>query len=117
MTPAQHLAMAYPALAGAGTAETTWALSVAQDYRPRCLSEERQNLAQAHYAAYLLMRRAAEMGGGAGEPSGPVVEEREGDLTVKYAEGGSSGGPDNAYASWQALNAICLRGAIITRFG
>jgi hypothetical protein len=117
MTPEQHLAMAYPASAGAGPEATTWALLVAQDYRPRCLSEARQNLAQAHYAAYLLFRRAAESGGGSGEPSGSIVEEREGDLTVKYAEAGGGDGPSSAFASWQALNAICTRGAIITRFG
>jgi hypothetical protein len=119
MTPAEHLAMAYPALAGAPDEVTTWALAVAQDYRPSCLSEERQNLAQAHYAAYLLMVRSENERGVEGEPSRPgvILEEKEGDDTVKYAAPVADGSPSAPYDCWKALRDICARGAIITRFG
>lgn len=118
MTPAQHLAMAYPALvAGVAPDVIAWALLMAQDYRPGCLSPPRQDIAQAHYAAYLLARRAAEATSGGNGPSGAIIEEREGDLTTKYAHGAGVEGPSSAYASWQALNNLCSRGAIITRFG
>lgn len=122
MTPADHLAMAYPALV-AGLAEdvTAWALAVAADYRPRCLSEERQNLAQAHYAAHLLTARAEQQAAAAGgAPSGPVIEQREGDVTLRYgaaAAGTPSPGPSAPYAAWKALSDLCSRGAIVTRFG
>ena len=84
MTPAEHLAMAYPALASAGAEATAWALAVAESYRPACLSEERQNLAQAHYAAHLLVQRAQSQATGGAEV-GPVPGS---------VDGGSDAGPD-----------------------
>jgi hypothetical protein len=119
MTAAEHLAMAYPALvAGAEQPVQTWALSVAQAYRPRCLSEERQNLAQAHYAAYLLAQRAQEQATG-GSEAGAVTRWKEGDVEITYGEGASraDGAPSGPYAAWKAMSDICARGALITRFG
>jgi hypothetical protein len=121
MTPAEHLAMAYPGITdGLPDGVSDWALVVAADYRPSCLSDERQNLAQAHYAAYLLEIRRSSQGrtSDPSAPSGAIVEEREGDVTVKYADPGVSSGPGTGpYAAWKSLADICSRGAIITRFG
>jgi hypothetical protein len=119
MTPAEHLAMAYPALvAGVPADVQAWALTVAQDYRPRCLGEDRQNLAQAHYAAHLLVQRAqAQTTGGA--VAGAITRWKEGDAELTYGgSGAETAGPSSPYAAWKAMNDVCVRaGAIITRFG
>lgn len=119
MDPATHLAMAYPALvAGLADDVKTWALEVAVAYRPSCLSDERQNIAQAHYAAHLLQVRAEQMAAGTGPGlAGPVIEESEGDVSVRYGAAAADAGPSAPYASWKALSDICRRGAIVTRFG
>jgi hypothetical protein len=113
MTPAEHLAMAYPALvAGLAADVREWALTVAQDYRPRCLGEDRQNLAQAHYAAYLLSQR------GGSSDAGAVTRWKEGDVEITYGGSSSGDGPSGPYAAWKAMNDVCVRaGAIVTRFG
>jgi hypothetical protein len=114
MTPAEHLAMAYPALvAGLAADVREWALGVAAAYRPACLGEDRQNLAQAHYAAYLLSQRAQ-----ASSESGSITRWKEGDVEITYGGAGSDDGPSGPYASWKTMNDVCVRaGAIITRFG
>ncbi len=131
MTPAEHLAFQYPRFFVAGG---PWhqdeearanALQRAEAYRPRCLSDELQNEAQAHYAAHILDARVRDLRAGAGQagvvvPSGPVTSEREGDIAVTYADASGSDhatGPATPYARWQALHRLCGRGAILTRFG
>lgn len=119
-TPAEHLDLGYPGLAeAAGDAATAWAISVAEAYRPGCLPTDRQDLAQAYYAAFLLMGRTASAQTVAGQPSRPslILEEKEGDNSVKYADPGVAGGYPTAYEAWKRLSDICSRGAITTRFG
>lgn len=102
------------------------ALAVAVDFRPSCLTADRQNQAQAHYAAYVSEFRDRLKSIGISSTystetvSGPIVEKQEGDVRVKYSESktstsGSSAaikaqltGPGTAYAAWQALWEICV---------
>lgn len=123
MTPAEHLAMAYPGITtGLPAGVADWAMGLARYRSPACLPEDLQNLAQAHFAAYLLMvRKASEaVVTDPSAPTGSIIEEREGDVTVRYADPGASSGPGaGPYAAWKALNDICGTGygAILTRFG
>lgn len=106
--------------------ELDMALAVAADWRPACLSEDRQNQAQAHYSAYVVAYKqqmqtaTAGLGGSATEVvAGPVVERQEGDVRVKYATSGGTTvtpaatvranltGPGTPYAAWERLAAIC----------
>lgn len=106
--------------------ELDMALAVAADWRPACLSEDRQNQAQAHLACYVVQYRAqvAASGIGTGAPAevpiaGPVVERSEGDVTVRYATSGTGiapatatiranlTGPNTPYASWEKLHLLC----------
>lgn len=148
-TSKEWIAFFYPFLFDAedkryiNDADLTMALAVAEDYRPACLSEDRQNQAMAHYASYIIefRRRAKEIGAAVSDVAvvaGPIIEEAEGDTSVKYAQTSSSGsiitikeqltGPGTPYAAFIALWEICnpsvpdgkapvRRGAIITAFG
>lgn len=125
-------------------ADLLMAITVAADYRPACLTTDRQDQAQAHYAAYVAeFRRKLLEEGQITEMtetvSGPIVEKREGDTMVKYATSPGVAvssaalkakltGPGTPYAAWQALWELCVapvvegdrpvrRGAIITAFG
>ena len=125
-TAREHLSFAYPFLldpADPRSAEEdviAWAEDIAAEYRPTCLSAERQNLAQAHYMAYVLLARVATQaasGSTTNVTRAPVViEEQQGDVRVRYgnADGstttvrsGSDSGPMTAYAAWRALAEIC----------
>lgn len=129
----------------ASPSEQQTALLIAENFRPSCLSDDMQNQAQAHYAAYILdfRRRANEVGLSADDVatavvSGPIVEKQEGTTRVKYSEkllgAGSSSviaqmtGPGTPYAMWYSLWAQCSgvdvssgeivrRGGIISRYG
>lgn len=152
-TAAEHLAKAYPFLVDSADPRyvseevMAWAMAVAEGFRPQCLPEDQQNLAQAHYTAYLLAARVAApstfgtVSSGAGKSvAGPIIERQEGDTRVRYADGGSGSsgssrsgadtGPAAPYAAWRALAEMCgpvagtdpaatprYRGGIITRFG
>lgn len=131
-------------------ADVDMAIAAATDYRPACLTTDRQNMAQAHYAAYLLdfkwrTERASSSSSSssqstttAGQIAGPIIEKREGDVSVKYATTSTTTstaqaaqaatGPGTPYAAWNALWVICTpalaeneapvrSGGIITRFG
>ena len=121
------------------------AIAVAADWRPTCLSEDRQNQAQAHYVAYLAAVRLQTIAEGAGGTvtetvAGPIIEKAEGDVRVRYATSGgtttttttarnANTGPNTPYAAWERLWAICAgaelaegrvpprRGAIMTSAG
>lgn len=123
--------------------EMDMALVVALDFRPACLTEDRQNQAQAHYAAYVVEFRARTKAAGiqgnvTATVAGPIIEKREGDTSVKYATSANAAsssairdqltGPGTPYAAWRNLWEICSgatvdgqlpvrRGAIITGFG
>lgn len=124
-------------------AEMDMALAVAMDFRPACLTDDRQNQAQAHYAAYVAEFRARAKAAGlkgnvTATIAGPIIEKREGDTSVKYATSAAAAsasvikeqltGPGTPYAAWRALWEICAgatvegqlpvrRGAIMTGFG
>lgn len=148
-TPLEHLGFAYPFfLDGADTRYVPpdvleWAITAAEPQRPVCLSAEMQNLAQAHYAAYLLeARRYASITYGStvgsGTNSGIILEKQEGASKVKYADPRMVGtttamaGGNTPYAAWRQLWDRCVglvdigtlpggkyvtRGGVITRFG
>lgn len=141
MTPASILALLYPYLLSAADPrfateqERQDALTLAASYRPGCLTTDRQDVAQAHYAAYLLSNRAALTSGTststtAGLPGGEVIEWVEGNVRIKYAPAkaarttsGTSAGvaPSDPYAAWSVLNDICVArvrgGAFLTGWG
>lgn len=125
MTAAEYLALFYPWFFQVGgpsfVSEEDRAkyMTAAEAHRPACLPDERQNEAQAHYAAYLMGRTLAwQQAGGAAAAPGTVVRERQGGVEVQYAQGETGGasvatGPATAYASWKALSDLCARGAIL----
>src|SRR4029078_1947792 len=95
------------------------ALAIAAAYRPACLSEAQQDLAQVWYAAYILYAVSLSTGSGGGTttpiPIG-VTEEKEGDLSRKYgwsADQMRAGDPYGYYNNWQKLADICGAGAIM----
>lgn len=131
---AEHMRFAYPFLFDANDErfvadeDMDWAMAVAAEFRPTCLPTELQNLAQAHYAAYLLSSRIVAPGvfgtvtsASAQNVAGPIVERQEGQVRTKYANGGSGSssttttrqaggglpGPAAPYAAWAALAAMC----------
>lgn len=125
MTAAEYLELFYPYLfdvADPRYVEETKRgqfLTAAAMYRPSCLSEDAQNQAQAHYAAYLMGATYSETGTGGSSVgvSGPVIRERQGTSEVEYARASDTGpggatGPVTAYARWEALSLLCRRGAI-----
>lgn len=146
MTPMQHVEFAYPYLLdGADTRYAPpdvlqWALDAAESFKPTCLSENLQNLAQAHYASYLLeIRRSSASLNSSNTTfnSGIVLEKQEGDVRIRYADprttgSVSSSGGTSPYAAWKLLWDRCVvggtdpdgnpvkvvpRGAIITAYG
>lgn len=101
---------------------------IAQQARPWCLPPEAQNLAEAMYLAYLISLREQTSSGQAGAPaaSGPIISEKEGDISITYADltktGTSTLSISNRPASdpwdmWNKLWMRCAVGAITTRFG
>lgn len=95
-------------------------LLAAEAYRPYCLGEEAQNQAQAHYAAYLMdgVYSSKSPGGVTESVSGPIVRERQGTSEVEYARASDTGpaaatGASTPYARWDAMAAVCRRGAIL----
>lgn len=108
-----------PGLASVSEPDKTKALELAAAFRPDCLSEEKQDLAQTYYAIYLLYDRKRQT---AGEEQGITVAPadvksiKEGDVMVTFSEPTAAGvipDPSGYYAKWVGLNNICKRGAII----
>lgn len=99
-------------------------IALAEEARPWCLSEDRQNFAQALYTAYLVSVRNETSSGESSVPvAGPITMEKEGDIQVQYAttpSGTTSVSKRPASDPWDAWNRLwsrCGRGTIITRFG
>ena len=101
---------------------------IAREARPWCLTESEQNLAEAMYLAYLISLRSQTTSGASGGPgvAGPILSEKEGDISVTYADmtktGTTTSSMSNRPASdpWDAWNRLwmrCASGAITTRFG
>lgn len=77
-------------------------LSLAEQYRPDCLPEDKQELAVAYYAAYLIAQ-GDEVNS---NPLG-VTSEREGDIARTYDKNQSNS--SRFLAKWQELNDVCVR--------
>jgi hypothetical protein len=101
-------------------------LALSETARPWCLPEDRANLAQAFFVAYLIsVQKESSSGKQVVTTAGPIVSEKEGDIQVTYAtvtSGGESSGKSGRPSSdpwdaWNRLFQICARGAITTRFG
>lgn len=99
------------------------ALQAGVAFRPKCLPDDLQNQAQAHYAAYLLSARYTSKisGGGQGSLRPPFIKsEQEGDVIVQYDTGAALSkvnyGPITPYDAYSLLARRCTRGAILTRF-
>lgn len=98
-----------PGLADVSVEDKQRALDLAAAYRPACLPEDKQDLAQLYYAIYLLYLRVEQAPGNA-IPWG-VISEKEGDVQKTYGNSGvsRSGG---FYDQWKSLWDLCGFGAI-----
>lgn len=119
MSAADILGFVAPEFAALPAGLLSYALSIAEPYRPACLPEAKGDEAVALYAAWLLSVRAC--GGAAGGGTiGPLLMEREGDQQRQY--GGardttlSAAQMGNYKARYDALARLCASGAIMTRF-
>jgi hypothetical protein len=100
-------------------------LYISQQARPWCLPEDRANLAQAMFTAYLISVQQETSSGQQIIPTaGPITSEKEGDIAVTYAESsgqlasGMSGRPSSdPWDAWNKLWQVCARGAITSRYG
>ena len=95
----------------------TAALTIAAAFRPPCLTEPQQDLAQVYYAAYLLyMQQASTAGSTQPIPFG-IKSEKEGDLARTYGNAKGDGAvisdPYGYYDHWKALWDVCGVGAIM----
>jgi hypothetical protein len=108
-----------PAVAGEPQADKAFALQQAEGYRPWCLPEDKQDEAQAWYAAWLLYDRMQQQAAAASMgviPAG-IASEKEGDLARTYRAGTASGDGDvndpmGFHAKYQRLADLCGYGAI-----
>lgn len=128
-TAAEHLERVAPYLYDPDDARfadaelRAWGLAAAEGWRPTCLGEERQNLAQAWRALYELesLRRTDAASSSTSSTqtvgvAGALVEVREGDVTRRYSDGktttgvsqtSSNAGPGTAWSRWNELWSLC----------
>ncbi len=96
------------------------AISMAEAYRPKCLTQAKADEAVALYAAWLLYgREQAQAGAGEFAPMG-VRSQTDGDLSRTYTSAGDGSGiydPAGYYGRWKALADICRMGAITVNPG
>lgn len=100
-------------------------LPIADEARPWCLSEERQNFAEAMFLAYLISVQKETSAGKVTIPyAGPITSEKEGDIAITYAASAIQGQPSlskrpssDPWDAWNRMWSVCMRGAITTRFG
>jgi len=98
---------------------------IADEARPWCLSEERQNFAEAMFLAYLIsVQKETSSGQGFVPYAGPITSEKEGDIAVTYAtitnneKSNMSQRPSSdPWDAWNRLWSLCQKGAITSRFG
>jgi hypothetical protein len=101
-------------------------LLLSEEARPWCLPTNRANLAQAFFVAYLIsVQKETSSGKQVITTAGPIISEKEGDITINYATT-TSGGEGSSkskrpssdpWDAWNRLWNICARGSITTRFG
>jgi hypothetical protein len=108
-----------PAVADVPKPDKEFALKQAEGYRPWCLPADRQDEAQAWYAAWLLYNRMQQQAAAASVGVIPVgiVSEKEGDLARTYRAGATGGDgeasdPLGFRAQYQRLADLCGYGAI-----
>ncbi|WAX22433.1 hypothetical protein P6F34_gp90 [Pseudomonas phage MiCath] len=104
----------YPPAATMDAATVDAMIQVAFSYRPRCLTFDMQNEAQAYYAAYLLEPIYNSSQGGATQPpSTPLIREKEGQLEREYAQPTTTGPnavvDQSFYGRWKRLFDRCSR--------
>lgn len=98
-------------------------LAISEEARPWCLSENRANLAQAMFTAYLISVQKESSSGETIQPvAGPITSEKEGDISVTYGATTTSTGTSKRPSSdpwdaWYRMWSICAKGSITTRFG
>ena len=101
-------------------------LAISDDARPWCLPENRANLAQAFFTAYLIsVQKETSSGQEISVVAGPITSEKEGDISITYAESSSNTATSSVskrpssdpWDAWNRLWQVCAKGAITTRFG
>lgn len=119
MTVAELLDFLAPGVAGMDPAIKAQAIEIAELYRPACLPEEKQDMAVALYAAWLLTGiKAQQSGAGGGSIDFPAgaTEVKEGDLRIRFSADGAGNGvvvdPKGFLARYHALADLCGKGAI-----
>ena len=98
---------------------TTAMLALAEEYRPKCLTENKQNLAVAHYAAYLISSTSQTAASSGVNPpqAQPVKRWREGEVEQEFFDGrvGSEGiSPLSPYDAWYRLYKLCRGGIVVS---
>lgn len=117
-TVSEILAFLAPGLTASPEDRAT-AISLAEGYRPACLTEQKANEAVAWYAAWLLYARQQQQEAAANGEVVPlgVKSQTDGDLSRTYMDGAGGGAisdPLGYYSAWKALNDICVRAGAIT---
>ena len=101
-------------------------LAISDDARPWCLPENRANLAQAFFTAYLItVQKETSSGQQVNVVAGPITSEKEGDISITYAEPSSNTATSSVskrpssdpWDAWNRLWQVCAKGAITSRFG
>lgn len=117
-TVSEILAFLAPGLTATEQDRAT-AISLAEAYRPACLTQQKADEAVAWYAAWLLYGRQQQQDAADAEEFIPlgVKSQTDGDLSRTYvsgAEGVAISDPLGFYGRWAALNDICARLGAIT---
>lgn len=118
MTAARYLRLLYPTILanGAVAAQVDEFVLTARPFAPTCLSADAQEMAVAHYAAYLMMRANPCIIPPA--PGGRSVVRREkiGDEEVEYTTAAALESvvtPAEAYQAWKTFADICAGGPLV----
>lgn len=112
----ENLSWLAPGLANVSDEDKQKALDFAATFRPACLDDEQQDLAQLYYAIWFLYDRQAQIDG---SNSGiPVIQGvksiKEGDVQYTFGyDGAVVFDPYGFYSKWKALNDMCGYGAIV----
>lgn len=104
-----------PYFAAVSDGDVTQALTLAEAYRPACLTAAQQDEAQVFYAAWLLYQRQLQtdaLAGGGVMPMPGVTMEKEGDLQRQYGSAFNAADPFGWWDKYSAWAAVCGGGAI-----
>lgn len=112
----ENLSWLAPGLANVSDEDKQKALDFAASFRPSCLDDEQQDLAQLYYAIWFLYDRQAQIdGANSGIPVIQGVKSiKEGDVQYTFGyDGAVVFDPYGFYSKWKALNDMCGYGAIV----